>query len=85
MGQGGLDVVRLDLVLHQATVFGRVAYERRQRQAERKQRKSVEDARNSLSVSLVDELGHQHRGKRQEGDEQEHEQVEPVERGVGST
>ena len=53
------------------------------REAERHQRKPVEDARDPFSIALVDKLGHELRRKRQKAHEQEHQEVQPVERRVG--
>ena len=82
MRQRGLHVVCLDLVPHEPPMLRRVPHESRHRKAERHLRQPVEDARDPLSIAFVNKLGHELRRKRQEADEQKHQEVQSVERRV---
>ncbi len=82
MNQRRLDGLGLDLVLHQPAVLGGVAHEHGHREREGQKREPVERDRDPLRIVLAHVLRQELRRKGQERGEQEHEQIEPVERGV---
>ena len=63
-------------------MLGRVADEGGQRERQRQERQPVEDDGDPLRLAVADELRHELRREGQERREQQHEQVEPVERRV---